>query len=235
MHTAWLIGDVPQTLLDDLTARDGYPPAEVWVPIDSIARNNRNQRPKYRSAWAYRTTDNRQWLDVALPAETIIEVIGPQALAHPKTLTQIAVLATNTETRDGVLTAKVPPYFTTVATSWTLTQGDQKPLALKRRAQAFTATVGDLDFRKYSSYNTRENAPHLFIGPDGPLLLTDHDWGSARYYNVSGSKEASRVSLLSRSSRPRPPSAVPATPYRSSPCTSKASSSATTRRTSWTP
>ena len=71
-------------------------------------------------------------MDFALPADTILETIGAQAVAHPKALTY-GTLSSDVQTRDGALMAKVPRYFSTLATQWTLEQVGQDPLITRER------------------------------------------------------------------------------------------------------
>ncbi|MCU0298173.1 MAG: hypothetical protein MUF33_06600 [Candidatus Nanopelagicales bacterium] len=190
MHrTAWLIGDVADSILDSLTAPAGYPPAEIWVPLESTAAAHPHRMPRYRSAWAFRTRGGEQWLEFALPADTIMEAVGPHALAYPGTLTHTKALASHTKTREGVFMAKVPRYFTTVATSWA--SSESQPLRLKGKREAAAATLGDLDLRNYTGHN-HEIKPSLLIGPDGPLLLT-RVHPNPRFYNVSCFLSAGRV------------------------------------------
>ncbi|MBK6764722.1 MAG: hypothetical protein IPG68_16300 [Micrococcales bacterium] len=48
MHlTAWLIGDDSQSILDDLTAPDGDPRAQIWVPLDSTTNTTSPQLRRY--------------------------------------------------------------------------------------------------------------------------------------------------------------------------------------------
>lgn len=105
---AWLIGDDTQSILDDLTVPEGYPPAQIWVPLDSTIQTTSPQSRRYRSAWAHRTTDGEQSVGFAVPADTILETIGERALAHPESLTCGMALSSDVRTRDGVLMAKVP-------------------------------------------------------------------------------------------------------------------------------
>lgn len=189
MHlTAWLIGDDTEGILDDLTAPDGYPRAQIWVPLDSTTNTTSPQLRRYRSAWAHRTTDGEQWVDFAVPADTIVEHIGARALAHPKSLTYGKALLSDVDTRDGVLMAKVPRYFSTVATQWTHQQVGQDPLITRRGKETMCTTVGELDLK--ASFRRHSSEPDLVIDHRGPRQLRP---GKGRYYNVSGWKDASRV------------------------------------------
>lgn len=190
-HTAWLIGDHTDTVLNDLTAPDGYPPADIWISLDATAPNARHRMPRYRSAWAYRTTDGEEWLDFAIPADTIVSEIGPHALAHPKSLTQGKALVSNTQTRDGVLMVRVPRYFTTVATSWTYAEGTQKPLLLRHGGETFASTLGEMDLRRYTDYSN--DGPDLIITESGPSLLSRRRAYQVTYYTVAGTRNFSRV------------------------------------------
>ena len=125
--TAWLIGDKAESILNDLTAPDGYPPAQIWIPLDRTLHYATKQLPRYRSAWAHRTTGTEQWVDFAAAADTIAEAVGPHALANPRSITLGKALLSNVQTRDGILMAKVPRYFSTVATDWTFDQVGQDP------------------------------------------------------------------------------------------------------------
>ena len=134
--TAWLIGDKAESILNDLTAPDGYPPAQIWIPLDRTLHYATKQLPRYRSAWAHRTTGTEQWVDFAAAADTIAEAVGPHALANPRSITLGKALLSNVQTRDGILMAKVPRYFSTVATDWTFDQVGQvrsTPAAAGRR------------------------------------------------------------------------------------------------------
>ena len=189
MHlTAWLIGDDSQSILDDLTAPNGYPRAQIWVPLDSTTNTTSPQLRRYRSAWAHRTTEGEQWVDFAVPADTILATIGAQALAHPKSLTHGKALLSDVQTRDGVLMAKVPRYFSTVATQWTFEQVGQDPLITRRGKETTCTTVGELDLK--TSFRRDNSEPQLVIDHRGPRLL-QRDRG--RYYNVSGWQDANRV------------------------------------------
>jgi hypothetical protein len=189
MHlTAWLVGDDTERILDDLTAPDGYPRAQVWVPLDTTTGTASPQLRKYRSAWAHRTTDGVQWVDFAVPADTILEAVGAQALARPKTMTHGRALRSDVRTRDDVLMAKVPRFFSTVATQWTFEQVGQDPLITRRGRETTTTTIGNLDLE--ASFRRDGGEPDLVIDHRGPLLFQR---GRDRYYNVSGWKNTRRV------------------------------------------
>ena len=189
MHlTAWLIGDDALSILDDLTAPDGYPRAQIWVPLDSTVRTKTAQLRRYRSAWAHRTTDGVEWVDFAVPADTIVEAIGEQALDHPKSLTHGTALLSDVQTREGVLMVKVPRYFGTVATQWTVEQVGQDPLITRRGRETTCATIGELDLKR--SFRREGGEADLVIDHRGPRMLRSD---RRRYYNVSGSRDAGRV------------------------------------------
>jgi hypothetical protein len=198
--TAWLIGDDTQSILDDLTAPDGYPRAQIWVPLDSRTNTTSPQLHRYRSAWAHRTTDGEQWVDFAVPADTILETIGARALAHPKSLTYGTALSSDVRTRDGVLMVKVPRYFSTVATQWTYQQVGQDPLITRRGKETTCTTVGELDLK--NSFRRNNSQPDLIIDHRGPRQLSR---GNGRYYNVSGWKGTSRVMTEIRQLPPATP------------------------------
>ncbi|HPJ19637.1 MAG TPA: hypothetical protein PK635_11005 [Actinomycetota bacterium] len=198
--TAWLIGDDTESILDDLTASGGHPRAQIWIPLESTTHTSSPQLRRYRSAWAHRTIDGEQWVDFALPADTILETIGAQALAHPKALTYGKALSSDVQTRDGALMAKVPRYFSTLATQWTLEQVGQDPLITRSGRETTCTTVGELDLK--SSFRKGRGEPDLVIDHRGPRLLR-RDKG--RYYNVSGWKEPSRVMTEIRQLPPATP------------------------------
>ena len=184
--TAWLIGDDTESILDDLTAPEGYPRAQLWVPLDPTTHPT--GLPKHRSAWVQRTTDGEQWVDFALPADTILESIGQQALAHPKALTYGTALQSDVQTRDGVLMVRVPRYFSTVGSQWTLDQNGQDPLITRRGRETTCTTIGELDLKASCRQDATE--PDLVIDERGPRRLR-RDKG--RYYNVSSWVLANRV------------------------------------------
>jgi hypothetical protein len=189
MHlTAWLIGDDTESILDDLTASNGYPRAQIWLPLDSTTHTTSPQLRRYRSAWAHRTTDGEQWVDFAVPADTILETIGARALAFPKSLTYGKALLSDVQTRDGVLMAKVPRFFSAVATQWTFEQVGQDPLITRRGQETTWTTVGEIDLK--ASFRKNSSEPDLVIDHRGPRLLRREQ---GRYYNVSGWTQASRV------------------------------------------
>jgi hypothetical protein len=144
--------------------------------------------PNCRSAWAHRTAAGEQWVDFALPPHAILQAIGGQALAHPKSLTYGTALLSDVQTRDGVLTAKVPRYFSTIATQWTFEHVGQDPLITRRGTETTASTIGELDLK--SSFRKDRSQPDLIIDHGGPRLLQQ---GTGRYYNVSGLKLASKV------------------------------------------
>lgn len=196
-NTAWIIGNVDDRVLEDLTAPDGYPPAQIWIPLESAAPTQRGRMPRYHSAWGYRTTDSEEWIDFAIPADTILEAIGPHALAFPKSLTQTAALASDVATRDGVLMVRAPRFFTTVATGWQFGEGEHKPLALKKMRQAFEGTLAELDLSHYTDhYYGDRDEPELIVTEDGPLLLSSTH--RATYYTVERLSSLSRVKTALR-------------------------------------
>lgn len=201
MHlTAWLIGDDTESILDDLTAPNGYPPAQTWVPLDSTTNTTSPQLRRYRSAWAHRATDDEQWVDFAVPADTIRDTVGAQALAHPKSLTYGTALQSDVTTRDGVLMAKVPRFFATIATQWTLEQVGQDPLITRRGQETTSTTIGQLDLK--ASFRRDSSEPDLVIDHRGPRLLRRTQ---GRYYNVSGTKQTSRLMTELRQLPPETP------------------------------
>lgn len=50
----------PRAFSDDLTAADGYPPAQVWVPLEASDLDIEPRLRRFRSAWARRTTDGER-------------------------------------------------------------------------------------------------------------------------------------------------------------------------------
>ena len=185
--TAWLIGDDTESILDDLTAPNGHPPAQIWVPLDATTETG-SRLGRYRSAWAERTTDGEQWVDFAVPADTILEAVGAQALAHPKSVTYGSALLSDVQTRDGVLMAKVPRFFSTVATEWTLEQVGQDPLLTKLGKETTSTTVGELNLK--GSFRKATGEPGLVSDHRGPQLFQRDQH---RYYNVSGYTSTSRI------------------------------------------
>ena len=186
--TAWLIGDKAESILNELTAPDGYPPAEIWVPLDRTMEYATKALPKYRSAWAHRTTNDEEWVDFAAAADTIIEAVGPHALANPRSVTIGKALLSNVQTRDGILMAKVPPYFSTVATEWTFDQVGQHPLISRSGRETAWTPIGRLDMK--ATLGNPKRGPDLIIDDNGPRMLRRH---TRTYFNVSGMKEASSV------------------------------------------
>src|SRR5690606_39715657 len=129
---------------------------QLWVPLGPTTHPT--SLPKLRSAWVQRTTDGEQWVDFALPADTILESIGPQALAHPKALTYGTALQSDVQTRDGVLMVRVPRYFSTVGSQWTLDQNGQDPLITRRGRETTCTTIGELRSEEHTSeLQSREN------------------------------------------------------------------------------
>lgn len=201
MHlTAWLIGEDAENTLNDLTAPDGYPPAEVWVPLEASFATPSRQLLKYRSAWAYRTACGEQWVDFAMAADTILDAVGPRALANPRSLTHGTALRSNVQERDGVLMVKVPRYFSTVATQWTVEQVGQDPLITQRGRETTWTTVGQLDLK--ATLGDRERVPGLVIDQNGPRLLRRKQ---NKYYNVSGMKDAQTIKTAIRKMPPDTP------------------------------
>ncbi len=198
--TAWLIGDSAEGILNDLTAPDGYPPAHIWVPLDLTHQYATAQLPKYRSAWASRTSGGEDWVDFAVPAETIAEVVGRNALANPRTVTLGRALASNVQDRDGTVMAKVPKYFSTVTTEWTFDPVGQHPLITKRGREVTWTPAGQLDLK--ASLGEPKRGPDLIIDDTGPRLIRRH---VGKYYNVSGLKEASAVMTAIRRLTPDTP------------------------------
>lgn len=129
-QTAWLIGDDAEAIMNDLTAPNGYPPAQVWVPLDVTLAGHASRLPTFRSAWGTRTIAGEEWVDFEIPGATIAEAVGPEALVDPKTLAHGRALASNMRERDGILMVKVPRLFASVCTQWSyLTPGDITPSA----------------------------------------------------------------------------------------------------------
>lgn len=186
--TAWLIGQNAESILDDLTAPDGRPPAHIWVPLDSGSNTKPAQLARYQSAWAQRVADDEQWVDFAVPADTILEFLGPQALARPKSLTHSTALLSDVQTRDGVRMVKVPRYFSTVTTQWTLEQVGQDPLITRHGQETMRTTLGELNLK--GSFRRGESQPGLVIDDRGPRMLAGD---KGRYYNVSGWTESNRL------------------------------------------
>lgn len=197
--TAWLIGEDAESILNDLTAPGGRPRAEVWVPLDSTVETG-PRLGRYQSAWAERTNDGEQWVDFALPADTILEAVGAQALAHPKSLTYGTALRSDVQTRDGVIMAKVPRFYFTVAVEWTLEQVGQDPLITKTGQETTSTTVADLNLK--SSFRQDSGEPGLVIDERGPRLFQPDQ---CRYYNVSGFTSISRVLTEIRQLPPETP------------------------------
>lgn len=186
--TAWLIGDDTQSILDDLTAPGGYPRAHVWIPVDSTIQTSSPQLRRYQSAWAHRTTDTEQWVEIAVPADVILEAVGAWALAHPKSLSYSRALLSDVQTRDGALAARVPRYFRTIASQWTVEQVGQDPLITRRGRETTCATIGELDLK--ASFRRDQSQPDLVIDHRGPRLLKR---STGRYCNVSGWTNPSRI------------------------------------------
>lgn len=186
--TAWLIGDDTESILDDLTAPNGYPNAQTWVPLNATMPTTSSRLPNCQAAWVHRTTDGEQWVDFAIPADVIQESLGAQALAFPKSLTYGSALASNVQTREGAFMARVPAYFSTVAAHWTVDQVGQDPLITRRGKETTCTTIGELDLK--SSFRQNSSEPDLVIDHRGPRRLQR---GKSRYYNVSGWKSAAKV------------------------------------------
>lgn len=127
-------------------------------------------------------------MDFAVPADTILEAVGARALAHPKSLTYGTALSSDVQTRDGVLMAKVPRYFSTVAAQWTHQQVGQDPLITRSGRETTRTTIGQLDLP--ASFRKDSGEPGLVIDHRGPRLL-QRDKG--RYYNVASWVLTSRV------------------------------------------
>lgn len=200
MHlTAWLIGHDAEAIFENLIAHNGYPKAQVWVPLEST-KEYATQMARYQSAWATRTTNGEQWIDFALPADVIKDAVGPDALAHPRTLTHGTALAKDVESRDGELMVMVPRYFSTVATQWSQQPVGQRPLVTKTGRETMWATLGQLDLK--ASFRRETNPPDLVVDEHGPRRRKANE---DRYYNVSGLKEAGTVMTAIRKLPPDTP------------------------------
>lgn len=188
--TAWLIGDGSESVLDGLTAEGGYPTAEVWVSLDSIRAGHVSRLPTHRSAWATRTANGQEWVDFAIPAQTVIHDVGRHALIDPGTLAYGCALATNIEERDGALMVKVPRYFTTVGTAWTYQPlGPESLITMCGQPRVWT-TVKHLNVRASMSRH-----PDLLIEACGPRRLSPRSESHRPdyYYNAAGRTPQSSI------------------------------------------
>lgn len=186
--TAWLIGDEAESILNDLMEPDGYPPAVTWVPLESAAPSPGTQMPQYRSAWGVRMTDGAQWIDYAIPPDTVAAYVGPQALVHPKTLATGRALVSNVELHQGEFMVKVPRYFGTFGTHWTYEQVGRNPLVTRAGEDTSITSMGALDLDK--SFRAFGDEPPLLIDANGPQLFA---WRRDTYYNASTSRSAREV------------------------------------------
>lgn len=173
-YRAWLFGEQAIDHMDAMTAPDGYPRAEAWLPLDVIGTSG-DGLAQWQSAWVQCPPDRgKVWIEFGLPTHLITEYLGPRALISDFGMGYARALRSDVQKRDGQWMVKVPRFFDTVTEFWTTEPQDDALLTTTDGHKAAGTTVGALDVEL--SRNRFRNEPELIVGPDGPVVFGPLDY-----------------------------------------------------------
>ncbi len=171
---AWLFGEQAIDHMDAMTAPDGYPRAEVWLPLD-VSGTSDDGLVRWQSAWAQCPPANGEvWIEFGLPTHVITERLGPHALTSVFGMERTKALRSDVRKRHGEWMVKVPRFFKTVTEYWTSDPQDRAPLTTADGQSSTHTTVGELDVE--ASLDRYRDEPELLVGPEGPVLFGPLDY-----------------------------------------------------------
>jgi hypothetical protein len=173
-YRAWLFGERAIDHMDAMTAPDGYPRAEAWLPLDVVGTFDDGLK-QWRSAWVQCPPENGEvWIEFGLPTPLITEYLGPRALISDFGMGHGKALRSNVRKREGTWMVKVPRFFETVTKFWTTEPQDDALLSTTNGQKTAATTVGTLDVEV--SRDRFRNEPELIVGPDGPMVFGPLDY-----------------------------------------------------------
>lgn len=164
----------PTPLMTSLIHEYGYPPADVWLPLDVTG-------PAARSGWQTVTPypedaarpwpfKEENWVHCAWPTSFLREQLGPCAILNDAAINQRGVEHFNVQQRGGRWCAQVPRFFDTIGDHWSLqTHPDRYALVTTSGRICSSTTVGELDL----AATLVKAGPCLIVGPDGPVFYDE--------------------------------------------------------------